>query len=131
MAGNVTLLDTHILYWAAYYPEKLAPAVLEAWPTIEREGAQASAISIWEIGIKAKNGKLRLPEPLNMFVRRLRTTNVSLIAVTARIWCRSVELEWQHRDPADRVIVATAQIKKLRVLTADSAIRASGLVELA
>jgi PIN domain nuclease of toxin-antitoxin system len=63
--------------------------------------------------------------PISEFVRRLQVSNaVELVPVDASIWLRTVMLEWKHRDPADRVIVATALEKGLPILSKDETLRA-------
>lgn len=49
---------------------------------------------------------------------------MQLVPVDASLWLRTAALAWDHRDPADRVIVATALEKKLPVLSKDSSLHA-------
>ena len=51
---------------------------------------------------------------------------VELLPVDAKVWLRSLALAWDHRDPADRVIVATALLHEVPVLTKEDAIHAFG-----
>ncbi len=90
---------------------------------MERRGGFASAISIWELGTKVLRGKLDLGISIGEFTRRVQhTALVQLVPVDAPIWLRSLELDWGHRDPADRVIVATSQLLGVPLVTADGAI---------
>jgi PIN domain nuclease of toxin-antitoxin system len=90
---------------------------------MEREGGSASAISIWELAIKVKRNKLSLPIAVEDFKRRLeRSGIVQLVPVDADLWLRSVALPWDHSDPADRVIVATALTLGVPLLTKDALI---------
>lgn len=116
------VLDTHALLWWALAPEKLSAAAADVCSRMERDGGFASAISIWELGVKIRNGKLDLGLPLSEFVRRIESTGVvELIAVDSALWLRTAELDWDHRDPADRVIASTAQQRNLPILTRDEA----------
>ena len=116
------VLDTHALLWWALDPERLSDAARAALEQMERHGGYASAISIWEIAIKVKNGKLALPFSVNELVGRIeKGAVVELLPVDTTIWLRSVSLPWAHRDPADRVIVATALGRGLSLLTKDTA----------
>lgn len=118
------VLDTHALLWWALDPEKLSAHATEVLATMEREGGFASAMSIWELGIKVKRRKLVLPLAIDELSRRIeRSGVVELLPVDTTTWLRSLSLEWDHPDPADRVIVATALIKGLPLLTKDEAIR--------
>ncbi len=91
---------------------------------MERQGGFASAISIWELGVKAKRGKLELPISVDELARRIAHGGVvELVPVDTSIWLHSLALPWAHTDPADRVIVATALLRNLPLLTKDSLIR--------
>jgi PIN domain nuclease of toxin-antitoxin system len=124
------LLDTHALLWWALDPEELSPRAVQALRTMEEVGGYASAISIWELGIKVQRGHLELPITVDEFARRVESgAVVELMPVDTTTWLRTLSLEWAHRDPADRVIVATAMIKKVPILTKDRTIHAFEGVE--
>lgn len=119
------VLDTHALLWWALDPDRLSEKARHMVDGMERQGGFASSISIWELGIKAKRGKLVLPIPIEELVRRLEQGGVvELVPVDAAIWLRSLSLAWEHSDPADRVIVATALTRGVPLLTKDETIRA-------
>lgn len=118
------VLDTHALLWWALDPDRLSAEASRVVSEMERRGGFASAISIWELAIKVKRGKLELPLSVEELTRRLERGGViQLVAVDSDTWLRSVALPWEHRDPADRVIVATALMRGLPLLTKDAAIR--------
>lgn len=118
------LLDTHALLWWALDPDELSEAAATSCRRMESTGGFASSISIWELGVKAGRGQLDMGCSIDEFVRRLaRTGVVELVPVTTEVWLGSLRLDWAHRDPADRVIVATALGLGLQVLTKDQAIR--------
>jgi PIN domain nuclease of toxin-antitoxin system len=120
----VIVLDTHALLWWALDPGKLSAPAATALAEMERSGGFASAISIWELGIKVKRKKLELPITVDELARRIeRGGVVDLVPVDATTWLRSLALPWDHSDPADRVIVATALLKGVPLLTKDDAIR--------
>ena len=118
------LLDTHVLLWWALDPDRLSPAAAASLQAMERRGGFASAISIWELGIKVQRGKLELGLPIAEFTRRIEKSGIiELLPVTTAVWLRSLELPWDHRDPADRVIIATALWQDVPLLTADTEIQ--------
>jgi PIN domain nuclease of toxin-antitoxin system len=124
MAGDVIVVDTHALLWWALDPERLSDEARRIVTEMERHGGFASAISIWELAIKVKRGKLELPIGVDEFKRRLeRGGVVELLPVDADTWLRGVALPWEHADPADRVIVATALMRGVPLLTKDVAIQ--------
>jgi PIN domain nuclease of toxin-antitoxin system len=119
------VLDTHALLWWALDPDRLSKTAATALEEMERTGGFASSISIWELGVKAQRGKLELPLSVDEFARRIeRGGVVELVPVDTATWLRSLALAWDHRDPADRVIVATALALGAPLLTRDEAMHA-------
>ncbi len=118
------VLDTHALLWWALDPQCLSPEAERRTSQMEQAGGFASSISIWELGIKVKRKKLDLPVSIDEFARRVQRGNVvEFLPVDTDIWLRSLSLRWEHPDPADRVIVATAMAKDLPLLTKDQTVR--------
>ena len=119
----IAVLDTCALVWAALSPVEMTPA---ARAVVEDPANDflVSSISLWEIALKVKRGRLDLGMPVRGFVHRLESMgNMEIVAVTTQLWLRSVELEWEHPDPADRIIVATADLRGVPIVTADTRIR--------
>ncbi len=117
-------LDTHALLWWALDPKRLSRRAKDLCAKMEREGGCASAISVWELEVKVLRKKLELPLSIEELVKRIRETNaVDLVPVTTEIWIQSARLPWAHRDPADRVIYATAVSRGTPLLTADEVLR--------
>jgi PIN domain nuclease of toxin-antitoxin system len=126
---DVILLDTHALLWWALDPEQLSARAADTLGQMEKHGGFASSISIWELGVKVKRRKLELGMAIEELVRRIeRSAAVELVPVDPTIWLRSLALDWEHRDPADRVIVSTALLKGVPLLTKNEVIRAAGIV---
>ena len=119
----MVVLDTSALLYWAFAPEQLsanaASAIARAPQII------ISSISIWEIGLKVKRGKLDLPLTPEAFVAKLKATDrVHLEPVTETTWLNNLALIWDHKDPADRTIVATASLLGCPLITSDEEIRA-------
>lgn len=114
------LLDTCALLWWTLDPGKLAPRAHEALEGDKRRQLYISSISIWEIGIKLKNGKLEIGTDIADYTRRLAALErLQLLPVDEAVWIKNLQLDWDHRDPADRTIVATALLHNLAIITAD------------
>lgn len=113
------LLDTQCWLWLNTMPSRFSTATLNR---LKRDDTERflSAASVWEIAIKYAVGKLPLPErPLQYVPPRLVLTRTGPLPVTDRHAALVAELPMHHRDPVDRLIIAQAQLERLRILTAD------------
>ncbi len=115
------LLDTHILLWLVSDDERLPQALRQ--PLQEHE-LVISAASVWEMSIKHHLGKLPSTAPFLADVEGAVTAlGADLLPITAPHALRAGELDWAHRDPFDRVLVAQAQVSGLQLVTLDEHIR--------
>jgi PIN domain nuclease of toxin-antitoxin system len=112
----IAVLDTcAVLSWLV--ERRPLPAVVGAGPRL------VSAITWYEIAWKHRAGRLPLPLPRDSWMAsamRLVTT----VSVAAETFLAAADLDWLHRDPADRLIVALAQDKNARLVTCDRTIAA-------
>lgn len=116
------LLDTCALLWLAADSGKLSP---KAAKTIadNADGLFISAISGFEIARKHTTGKLILPlTPKHWYDETLEAYGIREIPVTGDIAIASAILPPLHNDPCDRIIVATAKINGLAIVTCDKLI---------
>lgn len=120
----MVVLDTCALLWWSFDQSQLSGPAAHTCKVMERQGGWVSSITIWEIGIKVKKRKLDIGMSIEDFVTRLRRTPVQIIPVDETIWVENLALPWNHTDPADRTVVATAKMRGLPILTADQDIRA-------
>ncbi len=119
----MVVLDTSALLFWTLDNKKLSETA--AHTIASADSIAISSISVWEIGIKIKRQKLTLPLTLQEYVERLKHVGMlEVIPVDERIWIKSLELEWGHRDPADRVIAATASLLGCPLVTSDSVLLA-------
>ncbi|MFA5920982.1 MAG: type II toxin-antitoxin system VapC family toxin [Methylococcaceae bacterium] len=114
------ILDTHIwVNWIVRGDAALPPAMTEAMQKEDR--LAVSAISCFEVAMLASRGKLELPLPVNEWLREaLGQSGVESLPVTCEIANRSVSLAEIHRDPADRIIIATALVHDAKLASIDS-----------
>ena len=126
----VILLDTHIWYWWAGGFSKLTAHHRQLIEDADELGV--SVISCWEIAKKCQIGKLDLDRPVDEWLpMAVALPKVRLLPLTTEIAIEACHLPGQfHRDPADELIVATARLLKLPLLTADSKILAYPHVSL-
>ena len=101
-------------------PERLSPSALEQIETVDNE-LYLSAVSAWEIALKFRLGKLRLPErPRDYVARHLSETRTTGLPVSVEHGAYVAELPLHHRDPFDRLLIAQAMVENMPILTVDS-----------
>jgi PIN domain nuclease of toxin-antitoxin system len=119
------VLDTCGLIWWSLDPDRLSQSAKEVCQQMEKEkNGLVPSTAVWEIAIKIKNKKLDLGVNLNEYVASLKKSSVvRIVPIDEDVWLGSVKLEWNHRDPVDRVVVALASINQASIITADREIR--------
>lgn len=114
------LLDTCAILWAVIEPERLSE---KARSILSREDTQVqvSPISCAEIACAVERGRIELDRHWKLWFRHFVDQNAwRLVSIDLRIVEESYSLpEYSHRDPADRIIVATARLLQCPVVTAD------------
>ena len=114
------LLDTHCWLWMQVSPERFGTDALRLIKDVENE-LFLSAASSWEIAIKYALGKLPLPQPPQEYVpSRMSSSGVLALPVQHAHALQIAELPGHHRDPFDRMLIAQAQLERLKLLSADS-----------
>ena len=116
------LLDTHTFLWAVGEPARLSRKVTQ-FLTADDTQAFLSAASLWEIALKVRAGKLRLPETAEFFVEHMAALGVQPLAVEVSHVLLVLGLPDHHRDPFDRLLIAQSQAEHLPIVTSDPAIR--------
>lgn len=114
------LLDTHVWVWSFNAQQRLSPI---ATSTLNAASSVAiSSISLYEIGQKVRLGKW--PEMVSRvaaLTQMAHRQGVEVLDVSAEISLAAGVLHWDHRDPFDRIIAATAHKVGLQLLSADAA----------
>jgi PIN domain nuclease of toxin-antitoxin system len=118
------LLDTHIWVWWVDDNQQLADRPRHLIQDNIRSGLEVSAISCWEVAKLVQYGRFQLACLLEEWMEQaLAYPGVQLLELTPRIAIESTKLLGSfHRDPADQIIVATARVYDMPLLTADSRI---------
>ncbi len=124
------LLDTHIVVRWVIDAKRLSRAQFKAIETAVRrtEPVALSAFTLLEIAVLASDGKLKLKTSLNEFFDDLQANPVFLVLPLTYEIALDVAALGSLRDPADRAIVATSRIHRLRLVTSDRRIIESRLV---
>jgi len=123
------LLDTCALLWLGGDPERLSASARRRISIVP--SLYASPVSIWEIALKHRLGKLELSLPPEEWFGVLQKAyGFTLLPLDEEVMLTAAQLPLHHRDPADRFIIATAQIHLLEVVTADSRFAQYGIKTL-
>jgi PIN domain nuclease of toxin-antitoxin system len=122
----VLLLDTHIWYWYVQGDTKRFSRRIE--PLIEaavlRDEVVVSAISVWEIAQLEAAHRIDLEIDVRAWAARaLSFPGVGLKTLSPSIAIESTRLPGEiHRDPADRILIATARLSAASLVTSDERI---------
>jgi PIN domain nuclease of toxin-antitoxin system len=115
------LLDTHVVLWALSEPRRLSAQARTSMSKSSVELA-VSAATVWEVAIKARLGKLRLPgSAAAWLIPAVDELGVQWLDVTAAHAATVESLPLHHRDPFDRLLVAQAMGGGWTIVTADDA----------
>ncbi len=113
------LLDTQVFLWMFLDRGKLGAKL---WASLRNSDNELylSAASAWEIAIKVKIGKMRLPTDPALYVpRRARESSILSLPITEEHALAVADLPMKHTDPFDRILVAQAQLESLTIVTSD------------
>jgi PIN domain nuclease of toxin-antitoxin system len=119
------VLDTHVWLDVASGRGRVRPKVMRALVRAADQGVlYVAAITAWEVAMLASAGKVRVAGPvLEWLTSALHSTQTAVAPLETAIAVDAVELPaWEHRDPADRLIVATTRHLGATLLTRDAAI---------
>ena len=119
------LLDTAVLLWWLQDPARLSRAARSELAMARPSPILVSSVSCWEIGLKAGRALLDLGDSFDGFMTRIESmSGLTILPVDLAIWREVLALDWDHRDPADRIIVATAMHHHATLVSSDRVIRA-------
>ena len=124
------LLDTHTLLWFLADDSRLSVKAKAAIEDTTNE-RWLSPISLLEIALKHRLGKLPLPAPFGtMFPASLSAEDIHLLPLEVSHIEPLTTLPLHHRDPFDRVLAATAMVEELTLVSVDPAFDLYGLNRL-
>jgi len=122
----VIVLDTHAWIWFVNDPRQLSAAARRAIKgAMSKRSIYISTISAWEVALLAASGRIELTIDVQDWIAKSEALPFfSFVPVDNTIFLRSVFLPGPlHADPADRVIIATAIMKGIPIVTKDEKIR--------
>ena len=125
----VILLDSHVLIWAVADSKRLSKAAASAIRRARRgDGLAVSAITAYEVAWQIASGRIQGYGTVETSVRRF-LEGVTIRPITPEIAALAAQFPEDYpRDPADRLIGATARAEGLTLVTRDERIRRSPLI---
>ncbi|MDR0446233.1 MAG: type II toxin-antitoxin system VapC family toxin [Oscillospiraceae bacterium] len=111
------LIDTHVALWVL----KGEPISDEANAVINDLGVEifVSIVSAWEVAIKVTLGKLKYDGGVKAFLDDIKLNDFRMLGVEETYIEQLERLEYHHRDPFDRLLVATAVAEGMTFISAD------------
>jgi PIN domain nuclease of toxin-antitoxin system len=123
----VIVVDTHVVVWLAFEQHRISRKARAAIDNARRsgDGLAVSDINLLELATLASKGRIQLDISLETFLREVEARFV-VLPISGRACVRAIGLPAVYpKDPADRIIGATALVEGLSLLTADREIRRS------
>jgi PIN domain nuclease of toxin-antitoxin system len=124
------LLDTQVVIWLAGEPERLSSKAITAIEEARRSGGGLAVcdITLWELTLLSEKGRVSLEGGLDRFLQQVEL-GFKVLPINARACSLTLSLPPSYpRDPADRLIGATALASGLSLVTSDRGIRRSRAV---
>ena len=116
------LVDTHVVLWLSLEPFRMSKKATTVIEETRRsgEGLAISDITLLEIAVIERKHRIRLSASLETFLTEVESRFV-VLPITGRICVRAMGLPAAYpKDPADRIVGATALVEGIPLVTADS-----------
>ena len=116
------LLDTHVVLWMATEPSKLSNKVLDI--LLSNAPKSVSIASVWEVAIKLSRGGLDFKGGIDEFYKITDLNNLTVLQLKKPFFNVIESLDFNiHKDPFDRMIIATAIAQDMTIVTIDTNIQ--------
>jgi len=111
------LLDTHVILWIAENSPKISQ---EARQVLCKDDLKyVSIASAWEVAIKISRGNFDLIGGLSEFHKIIDYNEFEILPVKKAYLSRLTDMAFIHKDPFDRLIIATAMVEEMTIITTD------------
>ncbi len=125
------LADTHVVVWLSFDQGRISKKARSAIDDARKnaDGLAISDITLLELATLVSKGRIRLDISLESFLQEVESRFI-VLPISGRACARAIGLPATYpKDPADRIIGATALVEGLSLLTADRDIRRSRAVQ--
>jgi PIN domain nuclease of toxin-antitoxin system len=112
------LLDTHTFIWFINGDQTLPQKAINAINDADNK-CYISIASIWEIAIKSSLKKLELQSNFDHIIDFLAENDIEILPISFQHLKKVITLEFHHRDPFDRLIIAQGLVEGLTIITKD------------
>jgi PIN domain nuclease of toxin-antitoxin system len=115
------VLDTHVWWWGISEPEQLSPLATESIRQAQSDQICVASISLWEFAMMVTRGRIRLNiSPQTWFEHAIHKVGTRILELIPEIALDACTLPGEfHKDPADRIIVATARVYDCVLMSID------------
>ena len=118
------LLDTHVFLWSISEPKRLSGKARSAITKLENQ-VYVSPVTAYELSYKHRQGKLPSGTAIvTSFARQVAHLYASELPLSAPHTLAAGQLDWEHKDPFDRILAAQAMVEGLTLVTADENLQA-------
>jgi PIN domain nuclease of toxin-antitoxin system len=113
------LLDTHILLWSVFEPERLSDRVANELTRPDNE-LWLSSVSVWELVLLDKKNRIELNRDVTDWVKgTLERLKINEAPITFEVALGTESTGLSHNDPADKFLTASAKVFGLTLVTGD------------
>jgi len=116
------LIDTHVIIWLAIDSSELPQNIKKIIEHPDHE-IYICSVSLWEIAIKMNLGKLDLKLPLDKLLSDIKSGGFNILQLEEKYLSKLLNIPYIHKDPFDRLLISTALVENLTIITADENIQ--------
>ncbi|MEX2579295.1 MAG: type II toxin-antitoxin system VapC family toxin [Verrucomicrobiales bacterium] len=123
------VIDSHVLYWWLDGFPRLSKKADEVLRESHAGGNPllVAPVTFWELSDKERRGRFSSRRPVSEWPTLIaKVPWMEIVDTDSSIWIAAAALDWSHRDPADRLIAATALARGVPVLTKDRVFHRKG-----
>jgi PIN domain nuclease of toxin-antitoxin system len=119
----LVVIDAHVLIYDALEPRRISARARRALDG-EHGALALSDVSLWEIAMLIAKGRIKIPsDPVQFIDDLLEARGIRVLPITPGIAVLAQSDAFRHRDPADRIMGATAIVHGAQLVSADAQLK--------